>query len=242
MPIRRFAPRMSMAVFAVGASWLFAAVQADAQPTAGGYRDDPPPQCGQGEPLFGPGTWPGAGSKFVPVPGDPSAYTRCVNGAAAGVGHCPDGFNFSGDGACTLQQGADTISIDNVSQSPPPAPPSDPSCLFCPRPPINVAVTYRGTNVGNVNLDKVGVFLSDGGWAFDSGSPGVTLTADGQPHPIVIPANSMGGSWILQPGERVQAKAALFYAQPAPPDPSVDQPPLVGATASRSLTVPAPAT
>jgi hypothetical protein len=217
------------AVVGASAVCLLTTIPAGAQPTAGGYPDDPVPQCGD----------VGGGTRFAPVSGDPTAYTRCVNGVPAGIGRCPDGFNFSGQ--CILQRGAkDTVSVDSISQAAPP----DPQCLFCPGPPINVTVTYSGTGFENLNLDGAGIWLSGPrGWAIgNSGDAGIALAADGQRHSIVIPARATGLSgWLLSPGEQVQIDAVLTYTQAGQGDP-LAQPLLVGATTSRTLTSPAPTT
>jgi len=216
------------------------AVPASAQPSASGYRDDPPLQC---DPLPGWHLDPSSGQflprlsyQFLPVPGDPTAYTRCVNGAPAGIGHCPAGFTFNAGptGLCGTQQGA-ALSVDNISQHP-----FDPLCLGCPAPPVDVTVTYSATNLDNLNLDKVGIRAGLLNTSLRFASSDIALTADGQPHTIVL---TVGGpiERPLQPGDQVPVDAWLWYARPAPADPDAD-PDLIAASTSRTFTVPTPPT
>jgi len=222
--------RTSIGLSTIGVCCLLTAVPASAQPSAGGYRDDPPPQCQY---------WPHAPPDFVPVPGDSSAYTRCVGGVAEGVGYCPAGFTFDAHYTwCSPQQGMDTLSLDDISQDPPD--PQTSGNIFSPGPPFSVTVTYSGTNIGNVNLDHVFVSI-DNGHGGAGGQSETALTADGTPHRIVVQAHQGGvGLWVPQPGDHIDVSAYMLYAQPTPADPSTAQPPLGAAWTSRTFTVPGP--
>jgi hypothetical protein len=252
--------RAIIGLSAIGACCLLTAAPASPQPSTGGYADDPAPQCGASDkPDFevmteAQLTSPG---EYIAVPGDPTAYTRCVNGAPAGIGHCPAWFIFSDHGELCAHQAnmSNTISVDNISQAAPP----DPPCVSCPGPPINVAVIYSGNKLGtiqgSVHLDRVGVVV-DGppgklaAYSGDSRTQGNDLTANGLPHSIVIPVvNAAGAKPLanLEPGDQVTVHAVLVYAPDLLSnghfaDPEMADQPLLAAAGptSQTFTVPRP--
>lgn len=221
---------------AVGLSCLLIAAHATAQPPASGYPQDPAQPCAEPSPTpLGSAIAPGPA--FIPVPTDPTGYQKCgPAGTPLGIKHCPDGFNFDSLSAhCVPQHATDaTVGIEEVWKTPAANPQS---CSPCQPTPINVRVSYSGTNIGAATVTLTDPAGTGNIWA---GSAGM-LTGDGQPHSIVIAAStgvSQSADWPIKPGDQVLVQAYLTDGKP-----NLDNDPLVvTATTAQTVTASAPPT